>query len=84
MTMNNNTLTVSPCAHCGGQAKVERNVHRRTVSSFRVVCMKCGIQTRHYASYIEAVKAWNARPDDVLPDGLKAVYDHNRKGEMKP
>ena len=26
-------------------------------------------------------KAWNARPDDVLPDGLKAVYDHNRKGE---
>jgi hypothetical protein len=46
--------------------------------------MKCGIQTRHYASYIEAVKAWNARPDDVLPDGLKAVYDHNRKGEKKP
>ena len=71
-------IKVSCCAHCGGQSKVDRNVHRRTVSSFRVFCTVCGISTRHYASYTEAVKAWNRRPDDVLPEGLKAVYDHNK------
>ena len=70
---------ISRCAHCGGIAKLENPRRNRRVSSFFIECTKCGIRTRSYGSYRTAVAVWNSRPDQILPEGLKAVYQHNKE-----
>lgn len=62
-----------------GVGKIKAPRHRRRVTSYSIECLTCGISTRHYDSYIKAVQAWNRRPDDILPEGLKAVYQHNKE-----
>lgn len=73
--------SISRCAHCRGKAELRNTRKNRRVSSFFVECTRCGIRTRSYGSYRTAIAIWNRRPDDIFPEGLKAVYQHNKDNE---
>ena len=73
--------SISNCAHCRGKAELRNTRKNRRVSSFFVECTRCGIRTRSYGSYRTAIAIWNRRPDDVFPEGLKAVYEHNKEDD---
>lgn len=61
------------CAHCGGHPKIRTSRHRGNIGGHYIECLGCGISTRHYPKLSDAVTAWNRRPYDCLPDGLKKV-----------
>ena len=65
----------SRCAHCGGQAKIRSSRHCGNIGGHYIKCLGCGISTRHYTDLAAAVAAWNRRPNDCLPDGLKNVIE---------
>lgn len=67
------------CAHCGGQAKKyicdptgqyysgdydDVMLHGRKLTHKFIMCEKCGIRTKVYATDKDAFNAWNRRVDN--------------------
>lgn len=50
---------LGPCAHCGGRASLEIRV---SPFPYVVLCLNCGMQTKHYSEKAFAIDAWNRRP----------------------
>lgn len=71
-------MKVFDCNHCGGLAKIRSIRHRGHTCCHYIECLNCGISTRRYATLDEAVAAWNRRPNDIIPDGLRNVIKHNK------
>ena len=69
----------SRCAHCGGQAKIRTSRHHGNIGGHYIECLGCGISTRHDPKLSDAVTAWNRRPYDCLPVGLKNVMRKEEK-----
>lgn len=55
--MNNEPL---PCAHCGGQPKVQETPGTRLVM-FSIYCLSCGLITLPLLTLREALEVWNRR-----------------------
>lgn len=64
---------VGRCPCCGAAGKIRTNRTRGNAAAHYIVCTSCGLSTRHFPTLKEAVEAWNRRPEDRLPDGMKNV-----------
>ena len=66
---------VGSCPCCGGAGKIRTARSHGNIGGNYVKCLNCGLHTRQYNSLKEAVLAWNRRPEDRLPEGLKNVVN---------
>jgi hypothetical protein len=71
-------MELLPCAHCGGEAKIELvESHEEGVNSVVISCLgECGCGIIRFKIIAEAIKAWNTRPtqaDDLLREVLASV-----------
>ena len=63
---------LNPCPFCGGEPKLY-TLEKQALACVR--CGECGCQTALLFSPVEAITAWNARPDNagVLNELVEAV-----------
>ena len=64
---------VGRCPCCGGVGKIRTRRYRGNIAGHFVVCLSCGLSTRRYTTLKVAAEAWDRRPEDRLPEGLKNV-----------
>lgn len=62
---------VGRCPCCGSVGKIRTRRYRGNIAGHFVVCLSCGLSTRQYSTLKAAAEAWNRRPEDRLPEGLK-------------
>lgn len=53
---------LKPCPFCGGEAELVEHPLDRLITTFGVVCSRCGCMTQpNYTFKIGAIGAWNRR-----------------------
>lgn len=58
-------MIIKDCPCCGGPpfARVTRRVNKNDCEGFYIMCRTCGMETAIFPSLLEAVTAWNRRPE---------------------
>ena len=65
---------LKPCPFCGGEPRIQGHTFHEHSSTYGVVCLDCGCETRQfYPSAKEAEEAWNRRASDEQAEALPEV-----------